>query len=132
MPQIADIVKITGHGGIWTVIEPALSAAPPGRRWRCRQDDPGSLPTDRIAGDGDLELLLRPTLSPGMQLRYIEQMVTVVADEGERVKVSIPAKERRVPLSSGGHAAFGEGTASVPKGALVSDNANHFLQTQGA
>jgi hypothetical protein len=129
MPDIqpGDIVTVRNKPqGYWTVLEFTSSF-----QWRVLHDyghRGGAVRFD--ASPGDVELLLRPVLSPGLELRLNDKRVTVIETFGNKVKVEIAAEDRREPLPGGGHVAFGIGQAVIGKGELISENASQLLRSQ--
>ncbi|MCB1441759.1 MAG: hypothetical protein KDJ72_01955 [Methyloceanibacter sp.] len=117
--HVGDIVTIWGKAGLWVLIRPAESAVPPGTRVLCREVRRN---VEFIAGQGDLSLVARPELTPGMALDFNGRRITVAQIEGDNIKIATSAKSNRVPLPHGGHVAFGEGQATVPLAALVAQN----------
>lgn len=122
--QVGDIVHVSKMTGLWTVMAPAG----PGR-WHVRREAPRACPTGRTVGEADLELVARPAVTIGLELRHDGVQVTVERIEGEKVHVIIPASKRRRQLRDGTFLAFGPGAAEVHLGALVAENIDQLRRT---
>jgi hypothetical protein len=116
MPAAGDIVTVTGQAGQWAVLGPALSDIPPERRWHCRRESPPRFPEFRTVGDGDLVVVGTPAITAGMMLRWSGAPCTVVAANGDTIRISY---ERPRAGSLGGSRTH---VVDISRGELVAEN----------
>jgi hypothetical protein len=127
---VGDIVQLVGFDDdLWVVFDFMNSVG----RWRVRKHETSSrkVSYDRIAGEGDMTLLLRPTLSIGQTLKHDDHIVTVLSADAESVTIMLSASARREQIRySSDHVAFGPGQAIIERGALVAENVSRILNAQ--
>lgn len=135
MPQVGDIVEVTGFPGVrWVVEGPAASAIPPERVWRCVAHGGPSGQTSRLVGDGDLSTIRAGiTLDPGQQLQHWGETLTVIEDRGALVRCATPERRKQIGTSptTGGpiYVSTPAGTTDVSKPALVLANLSKLLES---
>jgi hypothetical protein len=126
-----DICKF--RDSVWVVVGPS-TAVPPGTRWHLRREVPNAHPAAiHDAGEGDMELLVRPSISSDATVMHAGHRYTVLAVLEDVLHIALPPEARREPVSAGPfegvtHAALGAGETTVQFSDLVLQNLGHFLK----
>ena len=128
MTAVGDIVAVPGRQGVWTVMarEPSPDARP---RWRLRQARGDHFPTGLVVGEAAMTHVASPTFEPGQQVRLVGETGTVVADEGDKVRVAFTRRRevaRNRKFYPGGVFVDTSGVSPVDRATLVSENVGLF------
>lgn len=131
MVAVGDLVRITRWQGLWAVAGQVPSASM-SRRWRLTLWNGVDLsPTGLDRGEGDIEVLGHPTFTPGQIVQHWGRPVTVIADEGAKVRVFIERRHevaRDPHLYPNGVFINASGETPVDRAGLVAENATRLLK----
>ena len=128
MVAVGDVVSCRKWPGqIWAVLGPVDNAVPPGKIWRLRgvKQVGRACPPGHKAGEGDLELIARPTFEPGQQVSYdgsLDGIAEVIADNGDTVRIRVLQIRPRGLRSASGVLTATTHELEVDRGSLVAEN----------
>ena len=128
MVRLGDVVSCRQWPGeIWAVLGPVDNAVRPGEDVAAARSQAvgRACPPGHKAGEGDLELIARPTFEPGQQVSYdgsLDGIAEVIADNGDTVRIRVLQIRPRGLRSASGVLTTTTHELDVGRGELVAEN----------
>ena len=122
--MIGDIVTINGRAGKWVVLGQHEHGVPAQRLWRVRHE--GTLATDLVVGDGDLNFVEHPLYAPDQVVRFdhsFDGKATVISDDGPTMRIRYVRQRRRILRGEKwGSTSYQFDEGDIDRGSLVAMN----------